>query len=1294
MTESQILDVARQLTGAARDEFLRTICGSDRDLLQRIERQLQTESKATEAEDSRTVLMLPKPVKPNGNADPALVESDDSPPGVSDADDHFSFKQVEPNQTKISDPSLVAPPKTTSEFLNAGQQIGSYRLVERLGRGGMGDVWRAEQSVPVRREVALKVIKAGINSSQILARFAAERQALALMNHPFIAKILDAGATAEGQPYFAMELVSGTSLTKFCDQNELSIEDRLKLFVDVCRGVQHAHQKGIIHRDLKPGNILVTTQDGRPVPKIIDFGLFKAFGEDAKIQELSLETNIGQILGTLKYMSPEQASLEATDVDTRTDIYALGVILYELLTGSTPLDDPSIKGQAAIKVLEFIRDRDPVKPSSKLSSSTDEQRSNIIRRRRTDSGRLARALIGDLDWIVMKALEKERSRRYDSAAGFAEDVERFLKNEPIVARPPSLFYRVNKFARKNRVAVTAGLLLLASLVVGMIGTSWGLREAILARDSETEARKAETIAKQKESALRVLAEERFRQAEIATAQELAAKLKAERRSTQIESINNAVFDIFTDFDLEQAKADEEPVEAVLGKRLAEMGQRLDESAIEDPIVLGNLWARLGQTLVSLGLSQQAVEYLEKSLKLRQDQLGDRHDLTLESRSNLAAAFRAFGQIEQALPLYAQVWQQRVELHGEDAPETLSSLSELALGHGSAGDYPKAISLLEAVLEKRKQTLGDDHPDTVATMRNLGTGYLTAGQSKPAIDMLLVVYQKLGLDARTVNLDKVPLEQVGLINSLAAAYEKVGQVNQAIPLFEQAWQIHRRRLGQDHSTTLVSLNNLAYGYQAVGQLEKSMGRLLEYVRLARDKYGEQHPDTLRGKASLGATYAQIGNHAKAIPLLEEVLVDYRVRLGNDHPDTLSVIGNLGAAYRAANRHEDALPLFEEAYKGHREKLGEDNPNTVNSLSNLAAAYLTAGRMDEAVKMFEQGLDQRRRLLGEKHPMTLVSVGNLGNVYVRAGRIEQAIPLLEEVLETLTRQLGAKHPEVNKRAAILAAQYRELAQFDKAIPLMQKVLNWREKELGAEHLETLSMMNSLAAGYWSNRQLDQSVPLLEEVLKRMEESLGRDDATTQATVANLGVNYRDVARLDEALPLLKEAYQTSLQVPSLSWVGPQLLLAHVQSGQMAEASELAKQLLDAARANNDPQSLALANQLLAISRVTILIDDLEATVENLEESVAILQTQRPSDWTHFDALSLLGQAKLREQDMVAAESLLEQGFAGLQEQLSRMPPIRRSALPRTARQLVDVYQRLERPEQVAKWQAVLDGLQELE
>jgi serine/threonine protein kinase len=275
-----------------------------------------------------------------------------------------------------------------------------------------------------------------------------------------------------------MELVQGKPFTTYCDENKLGIEERHELFADVCSGVQHAHQKGIIHRDLKPSNNLVTVADGKTVPKIIDFGLAKAMESTQKLTEQSLFTGVGQILGTLKYMSPEQASLDSVDIDTRTDIYALGVILYELLTGSTPLDDSSIKGQAALKVLEFIREKEPIRPSSKLGSSTDEQVSSITGQRKTDSVHLKRILLGDLDWIVMKALEKDRTRWYESALGFAADIRRYLNNEPVIARPPSLNYRVRKFVRKNREGVLAASLVGLALIAGIVGTTFGLFRAL------------------------------------------------------------------------------------------------------------------------------------------------------------------------------------------------------------------------------------------------------------------------------------------------------------------------------------------------------------------------------------------------------------------------------------------------------------------------------------------------------------------------------------------------------------------------------------------------------------------------------------------------------------------------------------------------------------------------------------------------------------------------------------------------------------------------------------------------
>ena len=372
------------------------------------------------------------------------------------------------------------------DHIAAQDLIGPYRLLEKVGSGGMGVVWKAEQLEPVKRVVALKVIRAGLDSKEIIARFDAERQALALMNHPNIARIIDAGTTEDGQPYFAMEFVDGKPLTQYCDENQLDIDQRLRLFMEVCAGVQHAHQKGIIHRDLKPGNILVSEVDGVAVPKVIDFGLAKATQSSQRLSDATLNTKIGQILGTLKYMSPEQANVDEVDIDTRTDVYALGVILYELLTGGTPLDERSLAGKAVLKVMEMIRDQDPVKPSRHLGNSQIEDLKAITQRRKTDSTHLNRVLEGDLDWIVMKSLERDRNRRYESASGFAADIGRYLDSEPVTARPPSVNYRIRKFVRKNKSGVFAVSSIALALLIGIVLATIGF---VRAENKRVEAEK-------------------------------------------------------------------------------------------------------------------------------------------------------------------------------------------------------------------------------------------------------------------------------------------------------------------------------------------------------------------------------------------------------------------------------------------------------------------------------------------------------------------------------------------------------------------------------------------------------------------------------------------------------------------------------------------------------------------------------------------------------------------------------------------------------------------------------------
>ncbi|MBI2950405.1 MAG: protein kinase, partial [Verrucomicrobia bacterium] len=365
----------------------------------------------------------------------------------------------------------------------SGDRVGRYKLLQRIGEGGCGVVYMAEQEEPIRRRVALKVIKLGMDTKSVIARFEAERQALALMDHPNIAQVFDAGATETGRPYFVMELVRGIKITDYCDQNNLMTRERLDLFVKVCHAIQHAHQKGIIHRDIKPSNVLVTVNDGVPVPKVIDFGIAKATNQQ-RLTDKTLFTAFEQFIGTPAYMSPEQAEMTSLDIDTRSDVYALGVLLYELLTGKTPFDAKELLAAGLDEMRRTIREQEPVRPSTRLRTMLDADQSTTAQHRGIEVPKLIHLLSGDLDWIVMKCLEKDRAHRYETANGLARDIERHLNHEPVTARPPSTAYRVQKFVRRNKVMVTASAAVAAALVLGTVVSTW---QAVRARSQRMRA---------------------------------------------------------------------------------------------------------------------------------------------------------------------------------------------------------------------------------------------------------------------------------------------------------------------------------------------------------------------------------------------------------------------------------------------------------------------------------------------------------------------------------------------------------------------------------------------------------------------------------------------------------------------------------------------------------------------------------------------------------------------------------------------------------------------------------------
>lgn len=968
-----------------------------------------------------------------------------------------------PTQDYTPEPELGAPFTSVSE--QPGTRIGPYTLIEAIGEGGMGSVFRAEQTEPVKRMVALKLIKAGMDTRHVLARFEAERQALALMDHPNIAKVLDAGATAAGRPYFVMELVQGIPLTQFCDQQGLTSRQRLELFIPVCQAIQHAHQKGIIHRDIKPSNVLVTQYDGKPVPKVIDFGIAKATA--GEMADGATFTNIGNIVGTPEYMSPEQAMPGQSDIDTRSDVYALGVLLYELFTGSTPHDRARLRKAALLEVLRVIRDEEPPRPSTRLSSS--DALPSIAANRRTDPARLTRLMRGDLDWVVMKALEKDRERRYASASGFAADLQRYLDDEPVSAGPPSQLYRLKKLVRRNKGAVTAAAMVVFALVAGIVGTSIGMIRADRARTAAAQqSNRAQTIANFMTATLNG--------AGPAVAKGRDAKLLKDLLDDASARINSG-----------QLKDD-------------------PEAEIELRCTIGNVCRALSEFAA-------AEDHLRRATVLAQAHWGPTATKTDLVHLDLARVLVLRGRYGEAKTI-AESIATFCDAHGDSESERSAEAWSLlgSASYNEAGGinarsenaHQRSLAIRRKINPAGSPALGRATNDLGFCLRERGA----YAEAEPLCREALAI-------SRSVHGPLHP-ETIFIANSMADVLHGLHRLDDMEQLMRATLRDAETVFGPTHrnvADVLWRLGNALYSKDDVKAAEPLHARCLE---IRRRLHPDGHKDVGTAIATLAHDKRELGDPAGAEALIREALAMRLKIFGEKTAVVASTFEDLGMCQMDQGQNAEAAKTFTNAINICREVL-PDSKEYFSILYNLALVKERMGELDAAIDMYRQCAEFNNRQYGATRAKTAAMYSSLGAALYRKGKKVEAEEMLRKSLELGRQAGGIESSRSLTRYGNLAFMLEERKDYAGAEPLHREFLAAQRKLSGPKHIVVAPILSRLGDNLMrQSRPADAELVLRECLELRLKHE--PEIWSTFNTMSYLGDTLTQCSKLSEAEPLL--------------------------------------------------------------------------------------------------------------------------------------------------------------------------------
>jgi tetratricopeptide (TPR) repeat protein len=1017
-SEADLFNEALDLPKEARAKYLREACGEDGARRERVEELLQAHEAANSFMERPAVDRIEMPVEP------------------------------QPGET----------------------MGGRYTLVEKIGEGGCGSVYLAQQVEPVQRRVALKVIKLGMDTASVIARFEAERQALARMEHPDIARVLDAGSTETGRPYFVMEYVAGVPITTFCDDNNLPMADRLALFSRVCLAIQHAHQKGIIHRDVKPSNVLVALHEGVPAPKVIDFGIAKA--TEGRLTAETLVTQLGQFMGTPAYMSPEQTDLADLDIDTRTDVYSLGVLLYELLTGLPPFEPEELLAVGLDQMRKQIREVDPPRPSTRLQTMDPELLQTTASRRVIAPPKLAARIAGDLDWVVMRCLEKDRGRRYDSAAALARDVQRHLANEAVEARPASAGYRLGKLVRRNRLAFGAAAAVAVALVAGIVATTW----------QAVRANRAEKVAEEK--------------AEVATAvQEFLMRDMLGQASS------------FAQADAgEEADADLKVWEA-LARAAAKVGERFEAQ----PFVEMKVRQAIGDSYLGMSLGEPAIEQLARALELAEALLDGDDEQRLQIKRSLGRAHFHRGDHAKAFEIQTEVVA-GMERIGASFKVMSDIRTEEALTREALGEYGLARDIHRSLYEENLKRNGLEHMGTLVSAGNYAGSLSALGRFEEALALQTMVVEK---QATVLGVDHPA--RLTALNNLALTLKNLERLEESRAMYEEILMTTRRVMGPEHQNVLFAMLNLGTVYGALERFEKAIEVGEAAREIAQRILKPEHQINVTLLNNLAANYAKSGREEEVLAIRIAMQDSVIAAFGPEHPNTLMALANLGISFKDVGQPEEGEKRLRPAWEGLTELLGPTHPATLAVMNQLLLTYMKLNDHPQVLALREQALEIRREMHEPGDERVLKAAQGLASSYDRDGQTERAIALWDEVLVGYRALHGPDDAKTLSALAQYATSLLDLDRDGEAEPVLRDLLAARER-VQPDKWSTFNTRSGLGGVLLAQESYVDAEPLLisgyEGMVARREQHVAATRIRIGETLERLEKLYTAWGRPEEA------------------------------------------------------------------------------------------------------------------------------------------------------------------------------------